>query len=175
MARITVAFADKKQAEAIASILSPQGYEVFRICTSAAEVLRAFSLCEDGLLISCFRLSDRTIESLSGDLNERIQILVLDKSEMLDLIESRRIFRLPIPIRKEALLSSVEILLQVHYQNLPHRTGRQADAVARAKEILMNRYDMSEAQAHKFLQKTSMQRGMKMSAAAEYIIQHEKQ
>ena len=31
MAKITIAFADRKQAEAIASILSPQGYEIFRI------------------------------------------------------------------------------------------------------------------------------------------------
>ncbi len=174
MTKITVAFADKKLAEAIASILSPQGYEVFRICTSAAEVLRAFSVCEDGLLITGFRLSDKTVESLLNDLNEKIQILVLDKSEMLELIESRRIFRLQLPIRKEALLSSVEILVQLHYQKLPHRTGSQADAVAKAKEILMNRYDMSEEQAHRFLQKTSMQQGIKMSAAAEYIIRHGK-
>ena len=170
MAKITVAFADKGYAETIAGILSENGYDVFRICTSISEVMRAFGICEDGILVCGFRLKDGTAEQAAEDLGEMTEILMLARHDQCEYPENKRIFRLTLPIRKEVLLSSVDLLSQLHYQKLPHRGRKENETVRKAKKYLMEYRGMTEKEAHQFIQKTSMNRGLRMEQVALQIL-----
>ena len=175
MAKFTVAFADTAQAERISQILRENGYDVFRVCTNGSEVIRAFSTCEDGIVICGTRLTDYTAGQLAETLGDNVEMLVLGRPEQLSMIDNRNIFKLSLPLRKEALLSTADILSQLHYQKLPHRTQTQDETVTRAKQLLMQKHGMSEKQAHQFIQKTSMRNGMKMEQTARHILEKEKQ
>ena len=55
----------------------------------------------------------------------------------------------------------------------PGKTERQIEdklLIERAKLLLMNRYQVSEEDAHRFLQRRSMNRGMKMVQTAQEIL-----
>lgn len=172
MAKITIAFAERKFADAVAEILSGNGFELFRICTSADEVIRAFHTCEDGILVTGYRLKDRTAKELLEDLGDTAEVLILGTHEQLERINAAEAFKLQLPLKKEALLSAVEILAQLHYRNMPHRSEEDSKVVEQAKEVLMKR-GMSEHEAHKFLQKTSMRFGLRMEQTAKRILEEQ--
>ena len=53
---------------------------------------------------------------------------------------------------------------------MPKRTGADKQIVEQAKELLMRRHGISEAEAHRTLQRFAMDHGMKMTEYAEKII-----
>jgi response regulator NasT len=52
----------------------------------------------------------------------------------------------------------------------PQRTDGERALVEQAKALLMDRYDMTEEQAHRFLQKKSMDNGAKLTDTARMIL-----
>ena len=52
----------------------------------------------------------------------------------------------------------------------PKRKEEEQKLIRTAKELLMDVNRMTEAEAHRFLQKRSMDSGMKLAEMAQYII-----
>lgn len=175
MAKIAVAFADRAYGENIARILSESGYQVSRVCTSGSEVLRLFHVLQDGVLVCGFRLKDRLVDQLAADLGDHIEILCLSKPQQLDMIETKGIVKIPLPVSKSAFCEAVESLMRLHYDNLPHRSDAADLSVRQAKQYLMKEDGMSEQEAHRFLQKTSMRHGIPMRTVAEIILEKKRQ
>lgn len=170
MAKIVVAFRDHKTAESITSLLRESGYEVIRICTSGNEVKRTFGLIQDGILISGWRLKDRNLDQVIEDLNEHVEILCISKSEYFENIRSVRVFHLSPPVKKSVLAAWADMLIQLHYQRLPRRDEADKQIIDKAKEKVMREKNISEQEAHRYLQKLSMQLGIRMSQVAERIL-----
>ncbi len=90
------------------------------------------------------------------------------------LCENEELFKLSAPVTRGDLLASVRMLMQMqnryYRMMLPRRSGEEEDIVKQAKELLMNRNCMTEEEAHRFLQKKSMDTGSKMADTARMII-----
>ena len=170
MAKIIVAFAEKQTARQIAQGLETAGIEVFHICATGNEVMRAFNICEDGVLVCGARFPDRTADQLAWDLGERVLILVAGRPEQLELCEQPALYTLQTPFSMRELAASVHMLLQMHYKRLPHRSGGEKELVERAKEALMREKGLTEQEAHAFLQKESMRLGAKMQDCARAVL-----
>ena len=54
---------------------------------------------------------------------------------------------------------------------VPVRSAEEKICIERAKELLISRYGMSEGQAHRFLQKKSMDSGIKMLHTAQMVLE----
>jgi AmiR/NasT family two-component response regulator len=173
MAKIVVAFRDKQVTRQISETLEAAGYEVFRTCSTGNEVMRAFGICQDGLLICGARFQDRTADALAWDLGKRAVILVIGRADQAEACEHPDIYFLKTPFYKHELTATVNVMLQMHYKRLPHRSVSERDLIDRAKEILMRRCGMTEKEAHQFLQKESMRRGVKMLDSAQKILESE--
>lgn len=171
MAKFVVAFRDRVTAETIASLLRESGYEVVRICSAGDEIKRAFNLIQDGILICGVRFKDRTIDQIMEDLNEHVEVLCISKTEAQPGYHSARVFHLSPPVRKSVLAAWADMLIQLHYQKLPHRENTDRQTIDEAKQKLMLEMDLSEAEAHRYLQKLSMRLGIRMTQAAEQILQ----
>ena len=50
------------------------------------------------------------------------------------------------------------------------RDSRQQEVISQAKELLMARNNMSEAEAHRYLQKSSMDSGTNMVETAQMVL-----
>lgn len=173
MAKIIVAFSDKRMARQISEALEKAGYEVFRSCSTGNEVMRAFNICQDGLLICGARFQDRTADALAWDLGRRAVILVVGRPEQIETCEHPDAYSLQIPFSRQELTATVNLMLQMHYKRLPHRSVSERDLIDRAKEILMRKHGISEKEAHQLLQKESMRSGVKMLESARKILDHE--
>jgi len=170
MAKIVVAFRDHTTAESITSLLRESGYEVIRVCTSGNEVKRTFGLIQDGILISGWRLKDRNLDQVIEDLNEHVEVLCISKSAQFANIRSARVFHLSPPVKKSVLAAMADMLIQLHYQKLPRRDDADKQLLDKAKEKIMHEKNMSEQEAHRYLQKLSMRLGIRISQVAEKIL-----
>jgi len=173
MAKIIVAFPDKDVCRKIAGALESEGLEVFRSCMTGNEVMRAFTQCQDGLLICAVRFPDRTADALAWDLGDRAVVLVVGHPDQLDLCEHPDIFRQPLPFNRSELLSAVRMLLQLHDHRMPKRKPSQQSVIMEAKSLLMTAAGLTEPEAHRALQRYSMQHGEPMASCAKKITQGE--
>lgn len=170
MAKLIVAFRDRQLTRRISHALETEGLEVFRACCTGNEVMRAFNICQDGILVCGTHFADRTVDTLAWDLGKRVLILAVGRAEQLELCEHPAIHRLQAPFSKRELAACVNALLREHYSRLPHRSEQEKTLIEAAKKILMQEFGLTEKQAHQSLQKESMRHGMKMVEGARRII-----
>ncbi len=170
MTKFAVAFHDGLVAERIASLLRESGYEVIRTCSSADEVKRTFRMIQDGILIAGVRLRNRSLDEVAADLNEHVEILCLCRPDQFAQISSEKIFRQALPVSRTVLIAWADMLEQLHYQRMPRRTESDREMIRSAKEIIMEQKQMDEIQAHRYLQRLSMNLGQPMSKVAERIV-----
>ena len=171
MVKIIVAFAADEKCAQYGAVLEDAGIPVFRKCTSASEVKRTMNQCGDGIIIASCRLPDSTIDALAWDLGKQAVILAVGRPEQLELCEHPDLFRLSAPCSKGELTSAVNMLIQLHHMRLPRRTDDEKQAISRAKAYLMEKYAMTEPEAHHHLQKGAMDKGQKLAAYAAALLE----
>ena len=102
-------------------------------------------------------------------------MLMVAVQGMLDLCQSDDIFKLASPVSKGDLIASVRMLLQVGHRLekfvKPRRSAEEKAVIDQAKQLLMERHGMTEEQAHRFLQKRSMDSGAKMIQTAQLVLE----
>ena len=162
MLKVIVAFATDEKCRQYAAVLEEAGISVFRRCTSASEVKRTMNQYGDGIIISSCRLPDSTLDALAWDLGNQPVILAVGRPDQLELCEHPNIFRLPAPCSKGELTSAVSMLIQLHHMRLPRRTDEEKKIILQAKARLMDKYAMTEPEAHHYLQKGAMDKGLKL-------------
>ena len=167
MARIIVAFPERESNRKIFSVLEAAGYPVFRTCMTGNEVMRAFTLCQDGVLICAPRFPDRTADTLAWDLGDQAVILAVGRPDQIALCEHPRIFRRTLPVSRTELIASVDMLLQLHDQRMPRRDSGQNQRIRMAKEKLMAEQGLTEPEAHRMLQRYAMRHGLRLTDCAE--------
>ena len=73
-------------------------------------------------------------------------------------------------------MASVRMLLQFRQRRAPRQSGppqrseEDKRLVAEAKAVLMDRHGMTEEEAHRFLQKQSMDHGAKLTDTAKMVL-----
>lgn len=79
------------------------------------------------------------------------------------------IIDLPLPLHKDEFLQTVAIIVNTR-SSFTQRDKNESEIISNAKLILMNSKDITESQAHKYLQRESMRTGKKIVAVAKEII-----
>ena len=175
MIRTVVAFEKDDSRNKIADMLERAGVTVRFRCRSGAEVLRAVKTMGSGVVICGHKLADMPAEHLAHDLRGQAKFLVLAKQAQLELLSDPDIFKLQIPISAAELRGSVNILIQLDEissrDQIPQRSEEEQHVIAKAKELLMESRGFTEAQAHRYLQKRSMETGAKLAETARQILE----
>ena len=174
MERIVVAFENDVSCQRICAVLENSGLFFCTPCHSAGEVKRLLAKQQIGVLVCGHKLADATAEELCEDIPVSVCMLVLAPQSQLDLFRSDDLFRLATPSSKSDLLSSVNMLAQMSHRmerlSRPRRSGEEQQLLQEAKTLLMERRGMTEDQAHRFIQKKSMDAGSKMVQTARLIL-----
>lgn len=175
MERIIVAFDNENNRKRISDMLESSGIGVRYNCRSGAEAIRAVKKMGGGIIICGYKLPEMTVSDLAYDLSGQAMILAIAPLQQLQLCPNDNIFKLPTPFSKAGLISSVRMLLQIdqkHYKvSPPRRTEKETSEINKAKELLMSRNGMTEEEAHRFIQRRSMDTGAKAVDTARLIIE----
>ena len=172
---VIVAFENDGNSAKIREILESEGEFACLVCRSAAEVKRTVHKQHRCIIVCGFKLADETCEDLFHDLSGGCFMLMVGPQARLELSENEGIFKLQTPIRRGELLASVRMLVQFQ-RYIPREKGpakrgeEEQQLIARAKAVLMDRHGMTEEQAHRFLQKQSMDNGAKLTDTARLVL-----
>lgn len=174
MACIVVAFTGEETRRKTLRLLAAEGQEAAAVCASGAEVIRAVRQAGSAAVICGFRLRDMTADAMAADLRGLAAVMVAAKASDLELCGGENLFKLPVPASRAEFAAALGLLLDFEAVHLRHPvSGRREEerrVIRRAKELLMDINRMTEEEAHRFLQRRSMERGVRMAEAAQWVI-----
>lgn len=156
-------------------MLTGAGYRIDAICHSGTEVRRSVSYYDEGLIVLGSSLPDMTPDNLYNIIPQGFDMLVL-ASNKYEFPENTEILTLVKPISRQGFIDTVQMLDKLSERNYiknnlsKERTEKDKLMIQEAKKELMDRYNMTEKTAHRFIQKKSMDNGLKMEMAAEIIL-----
>jgi AmiR/NasT family two-component response regulator len=175
MDRIVVAIENEGIRKRISDMLEASGILIRGSCRSGAEAIRWIKKMGGGIIICGYKLADMMASDLAVDLNGAAMILVIATPSLLNMCNNESIFKLAAPVSKGDLIASVRMLMQLEEKHIrispPRRTDKENAEVAQAKELLMSKNGMSEEEAHRYIQRKSMDSGAKAVETARLIIE----
>lgn len=172
MGSILVVTPKPEDANRIANMIRQGGvYTQVNVCLNGNEVLRKVHDQDVGLVVCTKRLTDMGYEELSTYLPAHVNMLLVTKDAGL-LPFSSNIVHLLLPFRSEELMSTIRMLLPDVFVKPKKRMKSEEEMklIGQAKQILMERNNMSEPDAFRYIQKNSMDSGRTMKESAEMII-----
>lgn len=141
---------------------------------SAGAVRRLIARSDIGVVVCGYKFKDGAAARLYEDLPPTCSLLVVAQQNQLDYLNDE-IFRLPAPISKASLCASVRMLFQMNRKLSlylrPRRNQEEEWLIREAKALLMERNQMTEEQAHRWMQKQSMDTGAKLVQTARVILE----
>lgn len=174
MDKVIVAFESPKSCDRVRDIIESSGTATCIVCRSAAEVKRLVIEQHITTVVCGFKLSDESAQTLFEDLPASCAMLMVAVQSMLDFCQNEDIFCLPSPVSRSDLIASVRMLVQIGHRLekivRPQRSEAEVAIIKEAKDLLMERYTMTEEQAHRFLQKKSMDSGAKLIQTAKMVL-----
>ncbi|SFG15875.1 response regulator NasT [Lachnospiraceae bacterium C7] len=183
MNNIVVAFQKEQNARSIKKILTQSGYTVTSVCqTGAAAIANARNL-ESGILVCGSNFVDMMYTEIYEYLPESFQMLLVASPNAIDnrfvIKDPERLVSLYFPIKVHELLETVEMMdysanrrrkKRKQQKRKQGRTEEEKKLISQAKGILMERNNMTEDEAHRYIQKRSMENGVGFVETSQMII-----
>ena len=177
MRNIIVAFPKMEQAKSIKHILAKRGIEVTGVCTSGAQTLLQANDLGEGIVICGWHLPDMKYQELHQSLPKQFQMLLLASPQVLSQRVTEGIVCLSMPLKVHELLHTVE-MMENHMarerkrrKSSPRqRSQQEQEMILQAKRLLMDRNSMTEEEAHRYLQKRSMENGIGLAETAQMVL-----
>ena len=178
MINIIVVFPKKEVASKIKNILVKNGYEVAAACVTGAQAIQVVERLEAGIVVSGIRFVDMLYHELKECLPEHFEMLVVANNSQWQQYGEDDVIYLPLPMRSFDLVDTVEDMCRDLSDRLKRlkskpkqRSTDEQGVINRAKELLMERNGFSEEEAHRFLQKHSMDSGNNMVDTAYMVLE----
>lgn len=176
MRDVIIASANRKSAEHIKSILQRDLLFVSEIYQSGAEVLSYASIRPDAVVV-CGRLSDcLPAVSLAETLPPGFDVVHLVSSSDAYQGFVSNMVELTMPIDRVEFVSVVRTLTQLSSDITSRKKTRSVeenDLLTLAKQRLCENYGISEREAHRKIQKMSMEQGVRLMDVARKILEED--
>lgn len=169
---ILIAFSNDKIITSITKLLKSEGLQISYACNTGFELITQLQYFSSGIIICGSKFRDISITNLVYDIPEYFSVIVIGTYSQLESIENERLFKLSVPLNREDLICSINMLnLETNLQcNIKKRNDEDNILINNAKKLLIDRYNMSEEQAYRYIQKKSMNTGKRMENIAKDIL-----
>lgn len=176
MASVLISMSNAETAKKIASIIKRSGMlHDINICDTGAEILRIANDRDFGVVICERILRDMNYREIIELMPAFFGTIVLTKDASLEVINSNMV-KLILPFRALDLINTVDMITENFYRSLKkknepiRRSNEEKKIVDQAKHMLMDRNGLSEEEAFRYIQKSSMEQGRKMTETAQMIL-----
>ncbi len=174
---IIIVFPKLEDGQKIARLLSRNGIWIAAVCTNGAQALEHADDLGSGLVICGYRFADMIYSELLENLPADFEMILLASSQVLSQRETDHVISVSMPLKGQELLETVYMVQDSlrekrrKARNKPaKRNPREQEIIDTAKKLLMERNHMTEEEAHRYLQKRSMDSGNHLTETAEMII-----
>lgn len=169
MTNIIVALPKMEEAKVVKNILVRNGFSVTGICTTGAQAISQADGLNNGIVVCGYKLADMVYSELHECLPQGFEMLLMASARLINECYGNDIVCLSMPLKTDDLINTVNMLAEEIERRRRRakakpkvRSTEEESAIREAKEILMARNHMTEEEAHRYLQKCSMDSGTNM-------------
>lgn len=176
MSGIIVVFPKIEDAKSIRNLLVRKGFTVTAACTTGAQALNYADAMGEGIVVSGYLLGDMLYSQLRECLPSRFAMLLLASRRYLVQKESDSVVCVAMPLKVHELIDTINMMQgtmgrrRKKKERTKERDPREKVIIEEAKRLLMERNNMTEEEAHRYVQKCSMDSGTNMVETAEMIM-----
>lgn len=177
MTNIIVVLPKLDDAKNMKNALVRSGYRVTGICTTGAQAISQADGLHDGIVISSYKLPDMVYTELHECLPAGFEILLMASGRVIQECYGNDIVCLSMPLKINDLVNTLNMMMEGierrrrKLRSQPKKRSEEEDTlIKKAKEVLMARNHMTEDEAHKYLQKTSMDSGTNVVETAQMVL-----
>lgn len=177
MTNIIVVLPRLEDAKGIKNVLVRNGCQVTGCCTTGAQAISQADGLHDGIVICSYKLADMMYSQLQKCLPCGFEMLLMASPSFLQECYGNDIVCLSMPLKVNDLIDTVHMMednilrRRRKRQSGPKvRSGAEAEHIRLAKELLMSRNHMDEEEAHRYLQKCSMDSGTNLAETAQMVL-----
>lgn len=177
MNSLIIAFPKIEDAKRIGDVLSRHDLYVDALCTTAAQALGEMNNRNGGILICGYKLPDMFFTDLRENMPPGFEMLLIASPRVLSSYEGSGVVSLAMPLSVYELMNTVQMMrkqfqkrLKKEQKNHKPRSKEEQEVIRNAKSLLMERNHMTESEAHRYLQKCSMENGTNLVETAEMVL-----
>lgn len=178
MTSVIVVLPKIDDAKNIKNLLVRNGITVSGACTTGAQAIAQADGLDGGIILCGYRLSDMLYSQLYEDIPKGFEMLLMASLQHISNgLAGEGIMCLAMPVKAHDLIGTVDMMIRgIESRRRKLRSkpkGRNAGEtrlIKEAKELLMNRNHMSEEEAHRYIQKCSMDSGTNMVETAQMVL-----
>lgn len=177
MANVIVAFSKPEDGKSIKNILVKSGFQVIAACTSGAQALSQAENLNSGIIVCGYRLTDMLFHELYDCMPGGFKMLMVSSPSKWMTQMPEEIVCLPMPLKVHDLVNTLEMMVQAQArrrrklrQQPKQRNEEERSVISQAKNLLMERNGMTEEEAHRYIQKCSMDSGTNLFETAQMVI-----
>lgn len=176
-ANIIVVFPRLDDAKNVKNILVRNGFNVSAVCTTGAQAITYADGLGTGIIISSYKLADVPYFEIQECMPPGFELLLLVSKQRIQEIDSRGVVTLPMPFVIHDFLDTVQMMAiaadrrKKQAKRTPKvRSDNDKKVILEAKLLLMERNGLSEDEAHKYIQKCSMDSGTNLVESAQMVL-----
>lgn len=178
MPNIIVVFPKIQEAKGIRNLLVRSGYEVAAAVTSGAQALSMADNLGSGIIVSGYMLADGIFSYILENKPKGFEMLLVVSQAKAEECAGMDVLTLTMPLKTADFLRSVDMLManmareRKRRRSIPKkRDPEEQKIIDDAKAVLMEKHKMTESEAHRYLQKNSMDSGNTMVEYAKMVLQ----
>lgn len=175
MSSIVIVLPKIEDGKRIRDILAKRGYEIDAVCSTAA--LGEMNNLNGGIVICGYKLPDMFFTDLNECMPSGFQMLLIASSRALSAVEGTGIMAVTMPLSVYELVNTLEMMLQSAARRRKKerakpkvRSAEEQHIIDRAKSLLIERNHMTESEAHRYMQKCSMDSGTNLVETAQMVL-----
>lgn len=174
---IIVLFPKIEDAKNIRNLLVRHGFQVPAVCTTGAQALSAANMLGDGIVVCGYKYPDMMYSELHSCLPPHFEMLLVASQRIWDECIGNDIMCVAMPIKVHDLLNTLELMAEniarrrkKLRQKPKMRSEEDKKVLWEAKSLLMERNNMTEEEAHRYIQKCSMDSGTNLIETAQMVL-----
>ena len=177
MTNVIVLFPKIEDAKNIRNLLVRHGFRVSAVCTTGAQALASANGLGDGILVCSYKYPDMVYAELAACLPAHFEMLLLASQRVLSECAGSGIMCVVMPLKVQDLLNTLEMMVagverrRKKRKSMPKvRSEEERKVLDEAKTLLMERNGMTEEEAHRYIQKCSMDSGTNLIETAQMVL-----
>ena len=179
LVNVIVLFPKQEIARSIRNLLVRSGFEVTAVCATGAQVVQRMEGVEEGLVVCGYKCSDMIYSELREYLSGEVKMLLIASRQYLDDCVYPNVIGLSMPLMPlkghELVEKTREIVTEIsekqrrRKQRPKQRTREEVRLLDEVKELLMQNNQITESEAHAYIQQRSMNSGVGLIEMAKMI------
>jgi response regulator NasT len=177
MVNVIVLFSKPEEGKSVKNLLHRNGIKVTNLCTTGAQAIQGTEDSDDGIIICGYQYRDMIFSELVECVPKEFDVVVLSSRKNYEEVRESGVVCLTMPIKSVDFVNTINDTIdnllweRKKRKSQPKRRSEEEKKVIKAAKMkLMSEKEFDEQEAHRFLQKKSMDSGVNIVEMAYMVL-----